>query len=277
MALPRVNAADDLPLGRRMKVYVEGYEVKVATVLAPGFDTETQNAHVYGSDDPLTSTVVNGSNLTMELLEKSNNNRVLQILSGLRPESLDLKEYKWQQFDEVTVWINLQHPKSDRYVRACLWRRWRPGPGDESAPPNEWMRRTLVGQADTQFRFDEAVDVGVRIESEKLDLVASGSGSSVGYTFTLSRAPARLPSSAVNLIRLLVIDGTAAGAVSASDEVEIDLNTCANGSTACWIDNEELINAKGKADYAFVQYLYTGTGTVATDTSQKTDGKFKAM
>lgn len=271
---PRVNAADDLPLGKRAKLYVEGYEIQVSPAVTPGFDTDTKLEHVYGSDDPLTSSVVNNSTLAIEVLEKANNNVLLEVLTGQRPEANVLKYYKWQEFKEITVWMNLKHSREDRYVRAHLWRRWRPAPGDGGMAPNEWGRRTFAGQCDIEERVDEAAGVGVRIESEKL--AASSSGSGLGWTATLNQAPVNIPGTSRYLLRLLAIDGTSDGDVDASDEVEIDEQTC-GGSTTVWVDDEELIDSKGSVDYLFAQYLITGSGTLPEDVSIKMDGLHRSF
>jgi len=271
---PRVNAADDLPLGKRAKLYVEGYEIQVSPAVTPGFDTETQLAHVYGSDDPLTSSIVSNSTLAIEVLEKANNNLLLEVLTGQRPESDVLKYYKWSEFQEVTVWMNLKHGRSDRYVRAQLWRRWRPAPGDGGMAPNEWGRRTFAGQCDLEMRFDEAVGVGVRIESVKL--AASSSGAGAGWTATLPRTPIQIPGEDRWLCRVLAIDGAVDGSITGSDEIEIDEQTC-GGSTTVWVDNDELSNAKGTVDFLFVQYPVTGSGTAPTDVSQDQHGLYRAV
>jgi hypothetical protein len=271
---PRIDAADDLPLGKRAKLYVEGYEVQVSPAVDPGFDSDTQLVHVYGSDDPLTSAIVNNSTLAIEVLEKANNNVLLEVLTAQRPEANVLKYYKWQEFKEVTVWMNLKHGREDRYVRAHLWRRWRPAPGAGGMAPNEWGRRTFAGQCDLEQRFDEAAGVGVRIESEKL--AASSSGGGLGWTATLSKTPVQVPGEQRWLLRLLAIDGTQAGAVTASDEIEIDEQTC-GGSTTVFVDNEELIDAKGTVDYLFAQYLITGSGTLPIDTGINMDGLYRSF
>jgi len=273
--MPRVNAASDLILGRKCKVYVEGYEIQVATAMTPGITSEDSTAHVYGSDEPLTASIVTGSTLSITVLERANNNVLLEVLSGLRPEDEVLKEYKWAEFREVSVIINVKHPTEDRYCACGIFNRWRPAPGDRAMAPTDWMSRTFVGGCDTSKWFSEAAGVGIRIEQEKLALTSSGAGA--GYTATLSKTPVKAPSSEINVLRVLIIDGTAAGAVNATDEINIDSNTCGDGSTTVWVDNDELQNTKGKADYALVAYLVSGSGTADTDGTFNMDGLWKAM
>ncbi len=274
-SMPRVDAAENLPLGRRATVYVEGYEIQVGTALTPGFDSDTQLAHVYGSDDPLTSSIVNNSTLALEVLERANNNVLLEVLTEQRPESEVLRFYKWQEFAEVTIFTNTKAPKASRYIRACMWKRWRPAPGDGAMAPNEWGRRTFVGQCDLEMRFDEAPNVGVYLVSEKL--AASSSGSGTGWTATLTHTPVLIPGENKYLARLAAIDGTSAGAVTAKDEVVVDINTC-NASTTVFIDNDELQATKGTVDYIFTQYIRTGSSVLPDNPSDVLmDGLYRSF
>lgn len=270
MSRPKINAAADLPRGKKSQFYAEGYELDVAEDVTAGHATEEQIAHVYGSDDPLTATMVTGGTLSVQVLEKSKNNTFLEVLAGKNPTSDTLMSVDFSELEEISCWFNQKHPLSDRYTQARYWAGWTPAPGDRTNPPNGWSRTTFTGPCDLEKRFDEAPGVGVYIESEKLDLTSSGSGT--GYTASLTHTPVTDPQRSINLVRLAILKCASDGTVEEKDEINVDINTCGNGQKTIWVDNDELEDTKSQATHAFAQILRTGSGTLPSNTDHYMHG-----
>jgi hypothetical protein len=267
---PKVDAASDLPRGKKGQFYTEGYEIAVAEDVTGGHTNEEQIAHVYGSDDPLTAQHITGGTLSVQVLEKARNNTFLEVLTGNNPDVNTMRAFDLSDLKEIVCWFNIKHPDGDRYCQARLWSGWAPAPGDRSAPPNGWSRTTFTGPCDLEKRFDEAAGVGVYIVSEKLD--ASSSGAGAGYTATLTNTPVKDQTRSINLVRCAVLVCSQDGTWTSKDEIIIDANTCGDGLTTVWVDNNELDETKSSVTHFFVQYLQTGSGVLPATASIKMDG-----
>ena len=176
--MAKIDASKQLPLERKYQVFVNGYEIDVATALTPAVDSNTLNEPVYGSDDPLTDTIVNNGTLTIEVKEKKNNNVLLDNLCNVSPDST-AKAYNFNNFVKVAVWANRKDIDNSKYIGAEFYGRASMTPSGKTGAPNEWSGRTFEGICDAPRKF-EITNVG--IASEKI-AITSGSGSLSGTPY----------------------------------------------------------------------------------------------
>jgi hypothetical protein len=266
--MAKIKPSSDLPRGSKSQFYIEGYELDVAEDVTSGHTTEEEIAHVYGRDDPLKATNISGGTLSVQILEKSKNNTLYEVLCGLKPEDDSLKSYDLTEMEDGSCWFNVKHPIDDRYVQARFFGQWAPAPGDRAFPPNAWSRTTFAGPADVEKRYDEAPGVGVRIEAELVTASASGSD----YTGSLTKVPVKDQTRGLNLVRLATLTKAANGLVQERDEIIVDINTCGDAQQVIYVDNDELDDTKSGVTHFYAVYLQTGSGTLPSDTSIQMDG-----
>jgi len=245
-----VKPSSDLSLRRKEQVFVEGYLIEVAKELTPSLNTTDMVDDVFGSNDPLTETIVDTASLSMTILERRNNNYILDVLTGQDPAAATPKEYYSEDVEAVTVWVNKKNKADDAYERCYFFKDWTPQIPLSAGGPKERSARTLTGLCNRPIEVEGAAIYGekVSVNAPATSLIFSGR-----LTYT---SPAAVPRTGLYALRVVACSGTA------SSMIKEDLSvTAAMVNSSGWITVANATPSTVKGPTAFyVNYLSTATG-----------------
>lgn len=263
--MAKIDASKQLPLERKYQVFVNGYEIDVATALTPAVDTTTFNEPVYGSDDPLTDTIVNNGTITVEVKEKKKNNVLLDNLCNVSPD-LTEKAYNFNNFVKVAIWANRKDIDNSKYIGAEFYGRVSMTPSGKTGAPNEWSGRTFEGICDAPRKFE--ID-GVGIASEKIAITA-GSG-------TLSGTPYQNPDDDLYALYVVALVWDEANKEITNSEILTVTSNMVQSDKSVTITASDLSELTlSDVNAAFVVYLSSGGGVYPTGTI-KMEGIYKSL
>ena len=260
-----VKPTTDLSLRRKEVVFVEGYMIEVAKELAPSLNTTDLVDDVYGSDNPLTQTIVDNASLSVTVLERKDNNKILDVLTGQDPDATGVKEYFCDDARAVAVWVNKKNSANTAYERSFFYNNWTPAIPLSAGGPKERGTRVLNGLCDKPLEFENA-----GILSEKV--ILSGTWAGGIFSGTIGNTPVAVPKTGFNAIRVLACSGT--GSSMVFEEVTV---TAAMVNSAKWITipNSATTTVKGPTS-AFINYLTTSTGIYPSTTTIYEEGLYIA-
>lgn len=265
--MAKINASKDLGLRREAQIFAEGYEINVSSAIAPGEAARDLSVPVFGSDDAITARVVDNGTLSMDVLQKVSNNKLLDVLCDVNPEdtSIVIKGYNPSDVQHIAVWQNVKSPTEDKYVGCSLFEQWQPSLGSLAGAPNEWGTRTVVGNCNVERRFEKA-----SINAEKIAIVA-GSG-------VITGVPAQDPITEMYGLAVLALNWNAVTKkIVASERLTVTAAMVAidKAVTIAAGDLDEMdlddVNA------AYVIYLYSGAGVYPTGADVKMNGLYKDL
>ena len=265
--MAKVNASEDLGLRRKAQIFAEGYEINVASALTVGEAATDTSVPVFGSDNAITARVVDNGTLSIDVLDKVDNNKILDVLCDINAEdtSIAIKGYDPSNIQHIAIWENIKSPTDDKYVGCSLFEQWQPSLGSLAGAPNEWGTRTLAGNCNIERRFEKA-----SINAEKIAIVV-GAGD-------LTVVPAQDPITENYGLAVLALNWNAVTKKIDNSErltvtaamVGVDKSvTIAAGD----LDEMDLADVNA----AYVIYLYSGAGVYPTGASIVQDGLYKDL
>jgi len=251
--MAKIDESKQLPLLRKYQIFVNGYEIDVATGISPGVASRELNEPVYGEDNPLTQTVSDNGTMSMDVKRKSENNYLLDNLYDVSPD-IAAKGYNFDNVVKVCFWENRQSYNNGKYIGCNFYGRVSMLPTARTGAPNEWNGQTFTGVGDTARSFE--ID-NVAIASEKV-AVAGGSG-------TLTDTPTVCPDDSMYALYVVAMNYTEGTHVV--EESEILTVTAAmvavdKSVTIATGDLSEM--AIGDVNAAFIVYLSSGAGVYPT-------------
>lgn len=242
-----IKPSKDLSLRRKEQVFVEGYEIEVAKELTPTLNTTDLVDDVFGRNDPYTETIVDTASLVITVLEKKDNNDILDVLTGQDPAAAAPKEYYCEDVEAVTVWVNKKNAADNAYERSFFYQDWTPQIPSSAGGPKDRSARTLTGLCNKSLEFE-----GAWICGEK---VAATGNVYISGRLT-NTTPIQIPRSTFYALRVVACSGTGSNMVT--EDITISASTV---NTTGWVSvlNSSLSSVKGPTAF-YVNYLQTGTG-----------------
>jgi hypothetical protein len=244
-----IKASTDLSLRRKEHVFVAGYEIDVAKELTPTLNTTDIVDDVFGANDPITQTIVDTASLSMTVLEKKSNNKILDVLTGQDPAAAEPKEYYSDDVEAVSVWVNKKNAGDTAYERSFFYKDWTPQIPLSSGGPKERSSRVLTGLCNKPLEF-----AGAAIFGEKVS--ANTPAASLIFSGHMSANPVLVPRSGFYAIQVMACSGTASSMIK--EDLAI---TAAMVNSTGWITvaNSAITDVKGPTAF-YVNYLSTSTG-----------------
>ncbi|MFA5036748.1 MAG: hypothetical protein WC479_06190 [Candidatus Izemoplasmatales bacterium] len=244
-----IKASTDLSLRRKEQVFVAGYEIDVAKELTPSLNTTDIVDDIFGTDSPITQTIVDTASLSMTVLEKRNNNKILDVLTGQDPSAASPKEYYCEDVEAVSVWVNKKNAGDTAYERSFFYKDWTPQIPLSAGGPKERSARTLAGLCNKPLEFE-----GAWIFGEKVS--ASTAATSLIFSGHMSANPVVVPRSGMYAIQVIACSGTSSSMI----KEDVAITTAMVNSTG-WVTiaNSALTDVKGPTAF-YVNYLSTATG-----------------
>ncbi len=259
-----IKPSTDLSLRRKEQVFAAGYEVDVAKELTPSLNTSDIVDDIFGSNDPLTQTIVDSASLSMTILEKRNNNKLLDVLTGQDPAAADPKEYYSEDVEAVTVWVNKKNSADTAYERSFFYKDWTPQIPLSAGGPKERSARTLTGLCNKPMEFQGATIFGEKVSASAAaaSLIFSGR--------TTNTAPVQIPRSGMYALQILACSGT--GSTMIKEDLTI---TAAMYASTGWITvaNTAITDVKGPTAF-YINYLSSATGIYPDSASIIEEGLF---
>lgn len=259
-----INATKDLGLRREAQIFAEGYEIEVSPAITPGEAARDIIVPVFGNDNAISAKVVDNGTLSLDVLEKVSNNKLLDVLCDINPDdtSIAVKGYDPSDVQHIAVWQNVKSPTEDKYVGCSLYEQWQPSLGALAGAPNEWGTRTLAGNCNVERRFEKA-----SINAEKI-AIAAGAG-------VITIVPAEDPITECYGLAVLALNwNTVTKKITESERltvtaamVAVDMSVTIAASD---LDEMDI----GDVNAAYVIYLYSGAGVYPTGASAKIDGLY---
>ncbi|MCX5642439.1 MAG: hypothetical protein NTY10_04325 [Candidatus Omnitrophica bacterium] len=160
-----------IPLERKYQVFVNGYEIDVASAVNPGIATTELKTPVFGSDDPILATIVDNGTISVEVTEKAQNNVLLDNLCNVSPAKT-AKAYNFNNFNAVSIWLNRKSQDNSQYIGAEFYGNCSLAPSGKAGAPNAWGTRTFAGNCTPTRKFEIP---NVAIAAEKI-AITSGAG-----------------------------------------------------------------------------------------------------
>jgi len=269
--------ASELVKRKKEQVFAEGYLIDVASELTGTVAASEEVVHVYGQDDPILDINVDNSTLTVTVYDKEENNRLLEALQRVDPDTATTFQYKWDNIYETTIWANRFNRSNTEYTRSVIYKNWLPVPGMPAGDAAAKGTRTFAGNGEIPREYNYPI-IG-----EKLALTTGATG--YAWTATLAKAtPVAVPNVAIKpgntattlyAIRVMAInevrDGTS---LAAFDQEELAID-------AAMVDSNGTIRITGNTDmdklswatHVYVNYLYTNS--VGTYPELKSNGLFE--
>lgn len=258
-----IKPSKDLSLRRKEQIFVEGYEIQVAKELTPGLNTSDIVDDVFGSNDALTETTVDTASLSMNVLERKNNNYILDVLTGQDPAAANPKEYYCEDVEAVSVWVNKKNADDTAYERSFFFKDWTPQIPLSTGGPKERSARTLTGLCNKPLEFEGAAVFGEKVS-------ANSPAAALIFSGHMSANPVVVPRSGFYAVRVLACSGTASSMVT--EDLTI---TAAMVNSTGWITvaNGTLTDVKGPTAF-YVNYLSTATGIYPDSANVIQEGLF---
>lgn len=230
---------------KKEQIFVDGYYIDHANDVMPGVDRNDEVFHLFGKDTVETDVQHNNGTLTIGVLDKYENNIILDLITGQDPTLTTPRQYRIQDLTSVHVWANVKDAKDTRYVKSWLCPGWSPGMPYPSGDPNAKAQVTISGNAGLPRQFQ-----GAWIKSKKVL-----TGGSLGDTPVV--VPGEAGVYAVAIKALKTISGV-------FEQEEVQTVSAAMMNSAGTITHTE-INAQLSTqmvpyDALFILYLQTGTG-----------------
>ena len=261
--------ASELVKRKKEHVFAEGYEIDVANELTGGISATEEVIHIYGDDDPIIDITVDNATLTINVYDKKENNRLLEALQRIDPDTATDFIYKWDNVYSTTIWANRYNATNTEYIRSIIYQDWLPVPGMVSGDASARGTRSFAGNAKIPREYKHP------ILGEKVALTTGANGTT--WTAQLAKAaPRAVPSetlepgtTAVTLyaIRVVVINEQRSGTTLTHFDAEnltIDA-AMVSSSGAIAIDGANDISAVSWGTHVYVNYLYDGeTGVYPT-------------
>lgn len=224
---------------KKEHVFAEGYQIDVATELTGGVAATEEVMHIYGDDDPIIDVTVDNATLTINVYDKKENNRLLEALQRIDPDTATDFIYKWDNVYSTSVWANRFNSTNTQYTRSVIYKDWLPVPGMASGDASARGTRSFAGNAKIPREYKHP------ISGEKKALTTGASGTS--WTAQLDRVPRAVPAETLE-------PGTTSTTTYAIRVVAI--NEQRNGTDLTHFDAESLtIDAE----------MVTVTGAIAID------------
>jgi len=263
----KINATEDLGLRRKAQVFAEGYEIDVSTAITVGEAATDVAVPVFGSDDAITARVVDNGTLSVDVLEKVDNNDLLDVLCDINPEdtTVEVKAFNASDVQHIAIWQNIKSPTGDKYVGCSLFEQWQPSLGSLAGAANEWGTRTLAGNCNVERKFEKA-----SINAEKI-VITAGAGD-------ITIVPAEDPITELYGLAVLALNWNAVTKKIDESErltvtaamVGVDMAVTIAAGDLDEMDIDD-VNA------AYVIYLYSGAGIYPTGASVVQDGLYKDL
>jgi hypothetical protein len=263
--MAKINESTQLPQERKYQVFVNGYELDTVSGITPGLNSTEINVPVYGNDDSLKDTVVANGTLSVDALEKSSNNHLLDNLCDVNPDAA-AKGYNFANFVKVAMWQNRKNHDNTKYIGCEFYGRVSMTPSGKSGAPNEWSTRTYSGLCDVPYKF-EIENVG--IASEKI-AIAAGAG-------TLANSPYQRPDNDLYALYVVALNWNAGTAkVDASEILTVTAAMVESDKTVTIAAGDLNEMALDDVNAAYVVYLYSGSGIYPTGAIEM-DGLYDAL
>ena len=250
--MAKVNGSK-LPLERKYQVFVNGYEIDVAKGITPGLATKELKEPVYGSDDPILANIVENGTLSLDLIEKPENNVLLDNLCNVSQDAVE-KGYNFNNFNAVSIWLNRKSADNSQYIGAEFYGNATLAPSGKSGAPSEWGGRTFSGNCNAARKFE---GLNVAIGAEKV-AITSGAG-------TLAQTPHVNPDDgffALSVIALNYNEGT--DKVTESEILTVDAGMVEVDKSVTIVAGDLSDLTLATVNYAYVIYLYSGSGVYPT-------------
>ena len=254
--------ASELVKRKKEHVFAEGYEIDVANELTGGISATEEVIHIYGDDDPIIDITVDNATLTINVYDKKENNRLLEALQRIDPDTATDFIYKWDNVYSTTIWANRYNATNTEYIRSVIYQDWLPVSGQPTGDASARGTRSFAGNAKIPREYKHP------ILGEKVTLTTGANGTS--WTAQLAKAtPRAVPSetlepgtTAVTLyaIRVVVINEQRSGTTLTHFDAEnltIDA-AMVSSSGAVAIDGANDISALSWGTHVYVNYLYDG-------------------
>jgi hypothetical protein len=255
--------ASELVKRKKEHVFAEGYEIDVATELTGGTSATEEVIHVYGQDDPVLDINVDNATLTIAVYDKEENNRLLEALQRIDPDTATTFQYKWDNIYETTIWANRYNRSNTEYTRSVLYKNWLPVPGMTSGDAAAKGTRSFAGNAAIPREYNYP------ILGEKLALTTGASG--YNWTATLAKAtPAAVPNVATTpgttpatlyAVRVMAVNEVRSGTSLIgfdAEELQIDADMVSVAGVVTIAGDDDL-DKLSWATHVYVNYLYTNT------------------
>jgi len=269
--------SSDLVKRKKEQVFAEGYEIDVATELTGGISATEEVMHVYGDDDPIIDITVDNATLTINVYDKKENNKLLEALQRIDPDTSTDFIYKWDNVYSTTIWANRFNDTRTQYIRSIVYQDWLPVPGMVTGDASARGARSFAGNAKIAREYKHPI-IG-----EKVALTTGASGTT--WTATLTKAPVRaIPNetlepgtTAVTLYAIRVVTINEQRIVTSlthfdSERLEIDANMVASDGTVT-IDGSNDLGNLSWATHVYVNYLYDNSRGVYPNI--KSNGMFE--
>jgi hypothetical protein len=263
--MAKINESTQLPLERKYQVFVNGYELQTVSGITPGLASRELNTPVYGSDDSLKDTITDNGTLTLDVLEKSNNNYLMDNLCNVNPSD-SVKGYNFASFTKVAMWQNRKSYDNSKYIGCEFYGRVSMTPSGKSGAPNEWSSRTFSGLCDAPLKFEGD---NVAIAAEKVSITA-GAG-------TLTNVPYQRPDNSLYALYVVALDWDAVnGDIDKSEILTVTATMVEADKSVTIVAGDLNEMAIGDVNAAFVVYLYSGSGIYPTG-AIRMDGLYSAL
>lgn len=260
-----IDESKHLPLERKYQVFCNGYELDTVSGITPGLASRELNVPVYGKDDSLKDTIIDNGTLSLDVLEKAENNYLLDNLCNVSP-SATAKGYNFSSFVKVAMWQNRKSYDNSKYIGCEFYGRVAMPPTGKSGAPNEWSSRTYAGMCDAPLKFEVE---NVAIASEKIAITA-GAG-------TLEKEPYQRPDNDLYALYVVALDWDAAnGAIDGSEILTVTAAMVKTDKSVTIAAGDLNVLALDEVNAAFVVYLYSGSGVYPTG-GIGIDGLYKAL
>jgi len=273
--------ASELVKRKKEHVFAEGYEIDVASELTGGTSATEEVIHIYGQDDPILDITVDNATLTITVYDKKDNNKLIEALQRIDPDTDNATKYDWTNVYETTTWANRFNATNTQYTRSVIYKNWLPVPGMTAGDASAKGTRTFAGNAGIPKEYS------LPILGEKLALTTGASGTT--WTATLAKAtPQAIPTGTLEpgtdettkyAIRVMAIQEERSGTELTKFDIE-DLDiTAAMVGVAGAISINGLSSPTGDlnkltwATHVYVNYLYAASVGVYPDT--KPNGLFE--
>jgi hypothetical protein len=232
---------------RRKKedLFAAGYNLDTAIDASPNVDRQDETFHVFGKDSPELDVQHNFGSLSIAILDKYTNNALLDLASGLDPDSAAIKQYKVDLLTSINMFANVKDQLNSRYVKSWFMQGWTPGLPVPSGDPNAKAQFTVTGNGKLPRLFE-----GAWIKTKK---VASGGAATLGGDI-----PVEVPSETG--IYAVAVQALNAGPPFEQEDVVPSAAMVTAGGSVVFSEIDAQVQDLTTVTHAMVYYLQTGSG-----------------